>query len=274
MLSVNTNSSALAALRSLNMTNSSLNEVQGRINTGLAVAGAKDNGGIFAIAQNMRADIGGLNAVKQSLDRGISIVDTGIAAGEAVSDLLVEMKGKALAAADTSLDTASRDALNEDFKALRDQIGTIVSNAEFAGTNLLDGSTAQITALANSDASAVITVLDEDFSFGGSIVSIATTASFATATEADNIASQLGDSLAAVNQSLARLGTASKSFEVHKNFTQKLSDEIEKGISNLVDADLARESARLQALQVKQQLGVQALSIANSAPNTLLALFR
>ena len=81
-------------------------------------------------------------------------------------------------------------------------------------------------------------------------------------------------SLDNINQSLARLGTGSKSLEVHKSFVGKLSDALEKGIGNLVDADLASESARLQSLQVKQQLGVQALSIANSAPATILGYFR
>ncbi|MGD2131818.1 MAG: flagellin [Maricaulaceae bacterium] len=274
MLSVNTNAGALAALRNLNATNSQLNQVQNRINTGLKVAGAKDDGGAFAIAQSMRADIAGLGAVKNSLSRVGSVVDTALAAGEAVSDLLVEMKAKALAAADTSLDTSSRTALNEDYKALRDQITTIVSNAEFGGTNLLNNTTTEITALANADASSVITVVDEDLTISGGIIGLTSTSSFASSSQADDLASTIGDALDSVNQALARLGTASKALEVHDTFVTKLSDELEKGIGNLVDADLAKESAKLQALQVKQQLGIQALAIANSAPSTVLALFQ
>ena len=274
MLSVNTNAGALAALQNLNSTNKELNMIQSRINTGLKVAGARDDGGAYAIAQSMRADVVGLGAVKNSLSRVGSVVDTALAAGEAISDLMVEMKGKALAASDTSLDTASRTALNEDFKALRDQISTVVANAEFGGTNLINDSTAAVTALANADGNSVITVADEDLTLGGGTISLAATASFATATAAGNLASTIGSDLDRLNQSLARLGTASKSLETHSTFVTKLSDELEKGIGNLVDADLAKDSAQLQALQVKQQLGIQALSIANQAPSTILALFR
>ncbi len=271
--SVNTNPGAMIALQNLNKSNMELQQVQNRINTGLEVAGAKDNGGIYAIAQRMRAQVAGYGVVQQSLDRGDATLDIALAAGEAISDLLIEMKEKALGAADASLDTASRTALNEDFKALRDQIATIVNNAEFNGLNLIDGSTTSFVALANQDGSNTITITSEDMSLSGGIVSVTTTASFATATQADNIASQISTSLDNVNEALARLGTKSKSLEIHSTFVTKLSDSLEKGIGNLVDADLAKESARLQALQVKQQLGVQALSIANSVPQTVLSFF-
>jgi flagellin len=275
MATINTNPGAMIALQNLNKTNMELQQVQQRINTGLAVSSAKDNGGVYAIAQSMRADLGGYKAVNQSIDLAVSTVDVALAAGEAVSDLLVEMKEKALAGADSSLDTASRNALNEDFKALRDQIDTIVSNAEFNGTNLIDGSnTAGISALANADGSNTVDVDDEDLSLGGSIITLAATASFGTAAAASTAAGTIETSLDNLNSALARLGTGSKALEVHKTFVGKLSDAVEKGIGNLVDADLAKESARLQSLQVKQQLGIQALSIANSAPSTVLGYFR
>jgi len=274
MATINTNAGAMIALQNLNKTNSELEQVQTRINTGLAVGSAKDNGGIFAIAQSMRADVAGYRAVGNSIDLAVSTVDVALAGGEALSDMLVEMKEKALAAADTSLDAASRTALNADFTAMRDQLKTIIANAEFNGTNLIDGSTTGISALANADGSNNITVADEDLSLAGSVVTIATNASFTTATQASNIASQIGTSLDNLNASLARLGTGSKSLEIHKTFVGKLSDALERGIGNLVDADLAKESARLQSLQVKQQLGIQALSIANSAPSAILGYFR
>lgn len=274
MATVNTNVGAMVALQSLNKTNEDLAMVQSRINTGLAVASAKDNGAIFAIAQSMRSDVAGLRAVQQSLDRAVSTVDVGLAAGEAISDLLIEMKEKALAASDASLDTASRDALNEDFKALRDQITTISSNAVFNGVNLVDGTNTSIAALADSDGTSNITVSGEDLSLGGSVVTIATTGNIGTKTLAGTMVSTVETSLQNLNEALARLGTSSKKLEVHSTFVTKLSDSLKAGIGNLVDADLAVESARLQSLQVKQQLGIQALSIANSAPSTLLALFR
>ena len=117
MATINTNPGAMIALQNLNQTNKDLQQVQQRINTGLAISSAKDNGGVFAIAQSMRADVAGYNAVSQSLDLAQSTVDVALAAGEAISDLMVEMKEKALASTDSSLDTASRNALNEDFVA-------------------------------------------------------------------------------------------------------------------------------------------------------------
>jgi flagellin len=127
---------------------------------------------IYAIAQRMRAQVAGYGVVQQSLDRGEATLDVALAAGEAISDLLIEMKEKALGAADASLDTASRTALNEDFKALRDQINTIVNNAEFNGLNLIDGSTASFVALANQDGSNTITVTSENMSLSGTIVTV------------------------------------------------------------------------------------------------------
>ena len=274
MATINTNPGAMIALQNLNKTNSDLQQVQQRINTGLAISSAKDNGGIYAIAQSMRADVGGYKAVSQSLDLATSTVDVALAAGEAISDIMVEMKQKALAASDTSLDTAARSALNEDFKALRDQISTIVSNAEFNGTNLISNGAADITALASADGNNVITIQNEDLSLTGSTLTIAATTQINTATNASNAASAIGTSLDNLNSALARLGTGAKSLEVHKTFVSKLSDALETGIGNLVDADLAKESARLQSLQVKQQLGIQALSIANSAPSSILGYFR
>ena len=273
-LSVNTNYGAMVALQQLNSTNMALSGTQERINTGLKVASAKDNGAIYAIAQGMRADLSGFGVVLDSLDRTGSTVDVAIAAGSAISDLLIDMKEKALAASDETLTTAQRAAFSEDFKALRDQISTIVGNAEFNGSNLINNSTAEITAFADADGNSVITVQDENLSLGGGIVTIAATASLDTATNASALVSTIETSLTNLNQALARLGTSSKSLGVHGDFVQKLSDVTEKGIGNLVDADLAKESAKLQALQTKQQLGVQALSIANSSAGIALSFFR
>ena len=272
-LSVNTNYGAMVALQQLNKTNMALTETQGRINTGLKVSSAKDNGAIYAIAQGMRADVKGYGVVEDSLNRANSTVDVAIAAGGAISDLLVDMKEKALAASDTSLTATQRAAFNEDFKALRDQISTIVSNAEFNGVNLINGSTAQITAFANADGTSDITVLDENLSLSGAIVTLTSTASLGTATIASGLIGTIETSLTNLNQALARLGTASKALTIHSEFVTKLRDTLESGIGNLVDADLAKESAKLQSLQTKQQLGVQALSIANQSPQIINQLF-
>lgn len=274
MLSVNTNYGAMVALQSLNQTNTELEGVQNRINTGLKVAGPKDNGAVWAIAQNMRMDVMALNAVTSSLNRTLSVADTAVAAGTAISDLMKEMKEKALAARDPSIDQNAREAYNADFTALRDQITKTIQNASFDGSNIIDGSVTDIQALANADGNSFITVATRDLSLGGSIISIASTSTISTSGNASSMITTIQNSLNALNLALSQLGTDSKKVGMHKSFIAKLSDELQNGIGNLVDADLAKESARLQSLQTKQQLGVQALSIANSAPQVILNLFR
>src|SRR5262245_3048709 len=180
MLSVNTNTGAMVALQYLNKTNSDLQTTQGRINSGLKVATAKDDGATYAIAQNMRGNVMGYQSVSDSLNRGVSAIDVAISAGGSISDLLLQMKAKALAAADTSLDTASRNALNADFTSLRDQITTIVQNASFNGTNLVDGSVPMITALASADGSKKISVLGENLSLSGTIITLTSTGAIST----------------------------------------------------------------------------------------------
>ncbi|MBL9011702.1 MAG: flagellin [Alphaproteobacteria bacterium] len=273
MLSVNTNVGAMIALQNLNKTNAEMNQTQNRINTGLSVATAKDNGGIYAIAQSMRGDVGALSAVGQSLNRAKSIVDVALAAGEAISDLIVQMKEKAVSAADLSQDTVSRSALNEDFMALRKQIASIVSNAAFNNVNIINNTTTRLETLASASGSR-LTVLGENLSLSGAIVTISSTAQINTQSAASTMMATVNTSLTNLNRALARLGTGAKRLELQEVFVSKLSDSLKAGIGNLVDADLAVESARLQSLQVKQQLGVQALSIANSSPRIISSLFQ
>jgi len=274
MLSVNTNTGAMVALQYLNDTQAQLAQTQNAVDTGLKVSSAKDDGAVYAIAQNMRGDIAGYTAVTDSLNRGMSAIDVAMSAGQSISDLLVEMKTKALSASDTSLDTASRAAMNQDFIALRDQISTIVKNAVFNNYNLVDGSTNTITALASSDGSRRITAAAQNMSLSGSIVTISTGASISTQAGASTMVSVIQQSLENVDSSLAQLSAGSKKFSIQLGFAGKLSDTLTSGVGNLVDADMAKESALLQSLQVKQQLGVQALSIANQSPQYLLSLFK
>jgi flagellin len=273
-LSVNTNVGAMLALQNLDSTSSQLTQTQQIISTGLKVASAKDDGATYAIAQSQRATVASLDAVKDSLNRASSATDVAMSAGDSITDLLTQMKEKALAASDTSLDTTSRAALDNDFASLRDQITTTIANASFNGIDLLDGSIANIQALANADGSSRITVSAQNMSLGGTIVTVATTASFATATSASTLLSTLDTSINNVSAALAQMGTSSTAVGNHITFIGKLQDSLNAGIGNLVDADMAQESAKLQALQTKQQLGVQALSIANQAPQVALSLFK
>jgi len=272
--SVNTNAGAMTALQYLTNTQAQLSVTQSAINSGLKVASARDDGSIYAIAQNQRGAVAGYAAVTDSLSRASSAVDVALSAGQSISDLLIQLKTKALAAADQALDTASRQALNQDFVALRDQIGTIVKNAQFNGFNLVDGSTTQITALASADGTRRITTSAQNMNLSGTIVTLKSTATISTQTKASTLVATLQTSLTNVNAALAKLSSGVKKFSIQATFSQKLSDTLTGGIGQLVDANMASESAMLQSLQVKQQLGIQALSIANQAPQTVLSLFR
>jgi flagellin len=272
--SVNTNNTANIALQYLNQTQGQLAQTQSAINSGLKVADAKDNGAIYAIAQNQRAAVAGYSSVINSLNNGTSSIDVALSAGQSISDLLIQLKTQALSASDSSLDTASRQALNANFTALRDQITTIVNNAEFNGVNLVNGSTNQIMALASADGTRHITTQAQNLSLSGSIVTLSSTATISTQTKASSLIATIQTSLTNVDSALAKLSAGAAKFSIQATFSQKLSDTLTQGIGNLVDANMAQESAELQSLQVKQQLGVQALAIANQAPQIILSLFK
>ena len=272
--SVNTNTGAMAALQSLNQTNKGLSQVQSRINTGLNVASTKDDSASFTIAQSLRGDVGGLSAVNSSLNRGKSTVDVAIAGAEQISDVLNQMKAKAIQASDDGLDAESRTAINADYTALKEQITTIIASSEFNGTNVLKDdatSTGKVSALQSLDTTSTIGVANQAFDTN---VTTALGTGLGSKADADTALTEIATVTATVTSTLSTLGSASRKIEGQLSFNSKLSDVIESGIGNLVDADLAKESAKLQALQVKQQLGVQALSIANQAPQTITSLFR
>jgi flagellin len=422
MLSVNTNYSAMIALQSLNATNADLEATQSRISTGLKVANAKDNGAVFAIAQGQRARVSGLAAVQDGISRAGNVVDAALTAGSKVSDLLVQLKAKAVAAQSADLSPEQREAFNGDFQQLRNTINTIVSTATFNGANLVDNTTPTLrvlqsdldtgtgagnvatvtggvkpaTATTPSRSDLMInasegwdpanTLVANDYvvltqgsnkyavqvtatttvqqfvdgvnaATGGRItasyddatgqVSYQATAAIATAgfsidvnsaadlsgtaristfvngnaaatavaatdqadarpsstatiigfdlrvggtgplngllaldiggantTGATQAVAALDAAMTALNSNLATLGSQSKALDIQSSFLASLSDTVEKGVSSLVDADLAKESAKLQSLQTKQQLGVQALSIANQGPQILMSLFK
>jgi len=399
MLSVNTNYGASLALQSLKATQKELEDVQGRITTGLKVADASDNGAVFAIAQGQRARLTSLTSIKEAMDRTGSALDVALAAGTAVGDILLQLKSKAVSAQAQDLTTDQRSALQADFDNLRNQINQIVGSAQFNGLNLInaggsslnvsmsdvstgtagrqvastpvaglvpalssyvvgnggvtaaDGTTFTINSVAIGTAALTATmtvqqyldevttatagrvtasydqsngqftyraaeavdttnelgvavagggtartwlghtnppaavtggastmsVTDWDWTAGGSgaLSTVSTAANLlASAGSSLTTASNLDTAIVAINTQMAAMGSQAKSLEAQNNFIGKLRDVVEEGISNLVDADLAKESARLQSLQIKQQLGTQALSIANQAPQYILSLFR
>lgn len=271
--SVNTNASAMIALQSLASVNRDLSGTLRRISTGLAVSSAKDNPAVWVIAQSQRAEANALDSVRDSLQRGRSITDVALSAGETVVDLLGKMKEKMLAAADTSLTTASRMALNSDYLTLKRQIDRTVSNADFGGINLISsGSVGQVRALANADCSDTIDIDHVDLSTTGAALGGLPADLLAAPVTGTQIAA-MSTAMETVTSSLARIATGSFALEAHQTFIDKLQDTLNTSIGRLVDADMAKESTKLQALQVRQQLSMKALAIANSGSSYLLTLF-
>ncbi len=274
-ISVNNNSGALVALQDLTNTQNQLTQTQSVVTSGLSVSNAQDNPAIWTIAQNQQQQASGLGAVIQGLNRATSISDVAVSAGQTVINLLNQLKQSALSATEPSLDAASRQALNSTFKASLAQIGAIINNASFDGVNLLDGSSAgNQSVLASSDGSALLTLTSTDLSLGGPVVSLATTASLGATTAATTALSQINTSLSNATAVLANIGGQSNEIAAHTTFVSQLSDTLQTGVGDMIDANMGAESAQLKALQVQQQLGVQALSVANQAPSVILSLFR
>ena len=290
--SINTNTGALVALQNLNQTNRDLSVAQSRVNTGLKVATAKDNGAIFAIAAGQRAEMSALDSVKQSMQRGQSIVDVAMAAGDTVMSALTELKSLAVAIQDApkTYTGATADGFGEagkklvaDFEAIVKEIHSSLAGATFDGANLFKTGT-NVTVTTGTSSTSTFTLKGStegaaaaSFAFGGTVDAAAGTWAAGTdftAKSGGYTVANVDTAINAFTKVMADLGTKSKSLDRQVTFTSKMQDALETGIGNLVDADLAKESARLTALQTKQQLGVQALSIANQSSSIVLSLFR
>ncbi|HUN51679.1 MAG TPA: flagellin [Candidatus Sulfotelmatobacter sp.] len=268
--SINTNTAAAAALEQLNSTRIQLAQTQQAVTTGLRVSGPQDDASSFAIALNLKGTIAGDTAVQTALSTGESAVNVAVNAGQSIADLLTQAKAKIVEANQSGLDATSRTALHNDFAALRSQINTIVATASFNGTNLIDSGATTLNVLSTADGS-VIAVSAQGLTSSALGISSADLTTSGSATAA---LTAINTAITTVANALAALGSAVSRIEDQSTFTGKLIDTLNAGVGDLVDADLAQESAQLQALQIKQQLGVQALSIANQTPQSLLSLFR
>nr|WP_314433820.1 flagellin [uncultured Brevundimonas sp.] len=284
--SINTNGGALVALQTLNATNKALATTQSRVSTGQAVASAKDNGAIFAIATSQRAEMGAQDAVRQSLQRGQSVVDVALAAGDTVTSALKELKGLAISIQDDAGDGAGGFSENgkklvADFESIMKEVHSALGGAKFDGVNLFAANTNAVSVTTNTSGgkfdlkAAGGAATGASLLLGGTVASdVWTAAGTDAAKKTAYTAANVDTAINSFASTLADLGTKSKSLDRQMTFVGKLQDALETGVGNLVDADLAKESARLTALQTKQQLGVQALSIANSSSSILLSMFR
>ena len=286
MSSILTNTSAMVALQTLQMVNKNLGKTQDMISTGKDVARAKDNSAIWAISKVMESDVSGFKAVSDSLSVGEATVAVGSAAAEQIVDVLKEMKELAIAGASETADFAKIEA---DLQQKEDQITAIIAAAQFNGVNLLatdvdgNGGT-QLTVIssldragpndnANSNPPTISTIDVAGVDFEANL-DVAGRTSVASAADAQTALDEIEGYLQIAIEGAADLGASAKRIDNQNEFVSKLTDAMKSGIGALVDANMEEASARLQALQVQQQLATQSLSIANQAPQAILSLFR
>ena len=273
--SVNTNGGAMVALQSLNRTNEALNMTQKRISTGFRVADAKDDGAAFAVAQSVRADVAGLTAANEQLGGTKGILDTALSGLTKVSDTMTKVRETLVRLADDTLNTDQRAQYETQYEALRTQITNFIADATYNGRTLLDTNASNgggdITTTRNeSGTTYTLTAAD-----GAGTMVVAAAPTDAASAQA---AIAAGGDWATVNTQIAdalnRFGSDSRYIDSQVAYNRDKLDALDGGLGALIDADLAKESARLQALQIRQQLGTQSLSIANQAPQSLLSLFK
>ncbi|MCR9214351.1 MAG: flagellin [Proteobacteria bacterium] len=267
MASINTNANAMSGLRMLNMTQNDLSRTQTALETGLKVNSAKDAPATFVIAQGMRSDIGALGAISENIAFGEATIGVAMAGATEILKQLTELETLATQAQNGGLDDAILTAQAVEVLA---QITAITAGSEFNGVNLINNAGTDVltvtTDLAGSTMSYTATNLDA--------ATLALTTNFSDATNIATALTNISNAQATVGTALTNIGTFASRLESQGEFTQLLTDSMKEGLGVLVDADMAAVAAELTALQTKEQLNIQSLSIANQAPQTILALFR
>ena len=271
--SVNTNIGAMVALQSLNKTNDDMAVTQKRISTGMRVADAKDDGAAFAVAQSVRADVAALTSANEQLGASQGLIDTTNAALKKVSDTMTNVRTVLTKLAEDGLTTEQRTQYNAQYTALRSQIQSFVNDASYNGKTLLASAPggADDRKIVRNEKADQITIASTD---KATLVVAAAPADAAATLAALGAAGDFKTVEAAVNSAMNQYGNDSKTITGQIAFNKEKVDSLESDLGALVDADLAKESAKLQSLQIRQQLGTQSLSIANQSPQALLSLFR
>ena len=270
--SVNTNVSAIVALQSLNRTNTQLESVQKRVSTGFRVNDAVDDGAAFAVAQGLRSDVKANEAVNERLSAAKGLVNVTGDALRSISDTLGQARAVLVKLADGNLSADERTRYGADLAALEAEVSNYVTQAEFNGTNLLStAGPAAVNVIASIDGTNPIALARQDVetTLAGALGAVADAAAAVT-----RLSGTFATYENLIGSALATVGGYSRRIDNQAGFVNILNDATTSGVGAIVDADLAKESARLQAMQIRQQLGTQTLSIANQSPSILLRLFQ
>ena len=274
MNSINTNTQSLIALQNLNTTNAQMSVVQKRVSTGYRVADARDDGGAFAVAQAVRSDVAGVIAVGEQLGGVKGVLQTTFASLSVVSDTMKQIRAVLTRLADGAINSDQRKTYEKQYELLAKQVSDFIGDATYNGRSLLSTGTAtggDITAIRN-EGGGTFTIEAVD----GDTLKITTTAP-ASATEAQGFIASGGDFDdidTELSLALNKFGASMTFVDSQITYNSKKVDAMTEGLGALVDADLAKESSTLEALKVRQQLGIQTLGLATQGPQVLLGLFR
>jgi flagellin len=267
MTSVNTNAGAILAQKFLRASTSEMQTTQNRVSSGLRVSTVTDDASSFAVAAGIRGDVKAYTAVAAALQGSTVAASVAISAGETISTRVGDIKAKLVQLSDESLSTASRSTYNADLASMVTEVNAYLQQASYNGRNLLGSGGSDMVVVANIDGTSV-TIRDNnvaDLSVGSNLSSNSAAQTAITALNAFK---------GTLDTALANLGSDVSRVRAQSEFVKQTEETVKIGLGALVDADLAKESANLTSLQVRQQLGVQAIGIANSAPQSLLGLFR
>jgi flagellin len=285
--SVQTNNSAMVALQTLNSTNSQLQSVQKQVSTGFRVSDAADDGAAYAIAQGIRSTVGSLTSANQQLNGVQGLLSTTMSSLTNISNTMTTMRGLVVKLADDT--TSAQDKINyqAQYAELSANLGTAITDSSYNGNSLIDAANTNFKAVGTgmnvsrneSGATYNLQSFDATTAISTVVTTPTTAGTFLTTTGAAALltggsGSIFDTALSAVNTALNQVGSEVNSVKSQVSYNSDKMDALNSGMGSLVDADLAKESAQLQALQIRQQLGTQSLSIANQAPAALLSLFK
>jgi flagellin len=270
--SVNTNIGAYTALGSLRSTRSALDAASKQTQTGYRVADASDDASTFSVAQGIRANLQAYTAIQGSLASGVGLGSVTQAALTSISDLIGNLQAKVTQLADGSISDGQRTIYTADFNALTAQVDNFIAQANYNGVNLLSAGSTSKTFLA--DTNAVTLTVSSQSAVGAAFATFAGAAIVTSASASANSLTNLSTFQQAVATSLGANAAETRSLTLQSNFVNVVVDATTTGLGAIVDADIGKSSALVQAQQVRQQLGIQSLAIANQQPTTLLGLFR
>jgi len=285
--SVNTNVGAIIALESLNRTNQALNTTQKQVSTGFRVADATDDGAAFAIAQSVRSTVGALTSANQQLGNVQGLLNVSQSGLTDVSNTMASMRDVLVKLSDGDIKGNDRANYVAQYNTYLDNLKTFINDATYNGKTLVGsfdtsnggpGGFGRVAVARNENgASYGITTFDGSGLYGSISFGTTSTGTFATATAVASLITASGtfiNQMNAVGMALNKIGASINYVSNQITYNNDKVDALNSGLGSLVDADLAKESAQLQSLQIRQQLGTQALSLANQAPQTLLSLFK